>query len=120
MTPGWITTTLLDNDAPGGWAVARSREGFLHDTNGPLFPREWLKRQDLPVFAEHGIGHLDAGGRRRSAGLGLTSIDERTRILAGEWRIGPSPLGGTRLEVAIPNPAPARPQSGPSPEVRHD
>lgn len=69
---------------------------------------------------DDGIGHLDAGGRRRSAGLGLTSIDERTRILAGEWRIGPSPLGGTRLEVAIPNPAPARPQSGPSPEVRHD
>lgn len=59
MTPGWITTTLLDNDAPGGWAVARSREGFLHDQNGPLFPREWLKRQDLSVFAEHGIGHLD-------------------------------------------------------------
>ena len=59
MTPGWITTTLLDNDAPGGWAVARSREGFLHDDNGPLFPREWLKRQDLSVFAEHGIGHLD-------------------------------------------------------------
>ena len=59
MTPGWITTTLLDNDAPGGWAVARSRAGFLHDTNGPLFPREWLKRQDLSVFAEHGIGHLD-------------------------------------------------------------
>ncbi|MGY2376736.1 NAD(+) diphosphatase [Pseudomonas sp. SDO524_S393] len=59
MTPGWITTTLLDNDTPGGWAVARSRDGFLHDTNGPLFPREWLKRQDLAVFAEHGIGHLD-------------------------------------------------------------
>lgn len=38
MTPGWITTTLLDNDAPGGWAVARSREGFLLDDNGPLFP----------------------------------------------------------------------------------
>ena len=54
MTPGWITTTLLDNDAPGGWAVARSREGFLLDDNGPLFPREWLKRQDLSVMAEHG------------------------------------------------------------------
>jgi NAD+ diphosphatase len=39
--------------------VARSREGFLLDDNGPLFPREWLKRQDLSVMAEHGIGHLD-------------------------------------------------------------
>lgn len=58
MTPGWITTTLLDNETPGGWAVARSRDGFLRDDNGPLFP-EWLKRQDISVFAEHGIGHLD-------------------------------------------------------------
>ena len=52
---------------------------------------------------DDGVGCLDARGRRRSAGLGLTSIDERTRILAGEWRIGPGPLGGTRLEVAIPS-----------------
>jgi NAD+ diphosphatase len=34
-------------------------EGFLFDDNGALFPREWLKRQDLAILAEHGIGHLD-------------------------------------------------------------
>jgi NAD+ diphosphatase len=39
--------------------VARSPEGFLCDDNGALFPREWLKRQDLSILAEHGIGHLD-------------------------------------------------------------
>ncbi|VVO78459.1 MULTISPECIES: NAD(+) diphosphatase [Pseudomonas] len=58
MTSRW-TTAVLDTDQPGGWAVARSPEGFLFDDNGALFPREWLKRQDLPVLAEHGIGHLD-------------------------------------------------------------
>ncbi|MBP8204067.1 MAG: NAD(+) diphosphatase, partial [Pseudomonas sp.] len=24
-----------------------------------LFPREWLNKQDLPVIAEHGLGHFD-------------------------------------------------------------
>ncbi|OOG10666.1 MULTISPECIES: NAD(+) diphosphatase [unclassified Pseudomonas] len=58
MTSRW-TTAVLDTDLPGGWAVARSPEGFLFDDNGALFPREWLKRQDLSILAEHGIGHLD-------------------------------------------------------------
>ena len=58
MTSRW-TTAVLDTDTPGGWAVARSPEGFLFDENGALFPREWLKRQELSVLAEHGIGHLD-------------------------------------------------------------
>ncbi|GLX89226.1 NADH pyrophosphatase [Pseudomonas weihenstephanensis] len=58
MTPRW-TTAVLDTNLSGGWAVARSPEGFLVDDNGPLFAREWLKSQDLPVLAEHGIGHLD-------------------------------------------------------------
>ena len=58
MIPRW-TTAVLDTDQPGGWAVARSPEGFLFDDNGALFAREWLKRQDLSILAEHGIGHLD-------------------------------------------------------------
>ncbi|WP_028621096.1 NAD(+) diphosphatase [Pseudomonas sp. Ant30-3] len=58
MTSRW-TTAVLDTDQPGGWAVARSPDGFLFDDNGALFPREWLKRQDVSVLAEHGIGHLD-------------------------------------------------------------
>ncbi|WP_271408176.1 NAD(+) diphosphatase [Pseudomonas sp. Q1-7] len=50
---------LLDVATPGGWAVAHCRQQFLADSNGVLFPREWLKRQELPLLAEHGIGRFD-------------------------------------------------------------
>ena len=53
------TTAVLDIQAPGGWVVVSSEQGFLLDGNGALFPREWLKRLDLPVISEHGIGHFD-------------------------------------------------------------
>lgn len=56
MSSGWQTTPALDNAQPGGWALVRSRQGFLADGNGVLFPREWLKRQDLPLAAEYGLG----------------------------------------------------------------
>ncbi|PAU57726.1 NADH pyrophosphatase [Pseudomonas sp. PIC25] len=50
---------LIDGAPAGGWALAHCRQQFLCDSNGLLFPREWLKRQDLPVLCEHGIGHFD-------------------------------------------------------------
>jgi NAD+ diphosphatase len=53
------TTAVLDIQNSGGWAVVHSEQGFLLDGNGVLFPREWLKRQELPVMGEHGIGHFD-------------------------------------------------------------
>lgn len=53
------TTAILDTQLSGGWAVVHSAQGFLLDSNGVMFPREWLKRQDLPVLSEHGIGHFD-------------------------------------------------------------
>ncbi|MBI6954831.1 MULTISPECIES: NAD(+) diphosphatase [Pseudomonas] len=58
MSARW-TTAVLDPQISGGLAVARSPDGFLMDANGALFPRDWLKRQDLDVLCEHGIGHLD-------------------------------------------------------------
>lgn len=58
MSSRW-TTAVLDPQIAGGWAVARSPAGFLLDDNGALFPRDWLKRQDLDVLCEHGIGHFD-------------------------------------------------------------
>jgi len=58
MSARW-TTAVLDPQITGGVAVARSPEGFLVDDNGALFPRDWLKRQDLDVLCEHGIGHFD-------------------------------------------------------------
>ncbi|MDD0977627.1 NAD(+) diphosphatase [Pseudomonas fontis] len=58
MSARW-TTAVLDTTITGGWAVARCAEGFLVDGNGALFPRDWLKRQELDVLFEHGIGHYD-------------------------------------------------------------
>lgn len=58
MSKSW-QPAVLDTTQAGGWALAHFRQGFLADSNGVLFPREWLKRQDLPAFEEHGLGHLD-------------------------------------------------------------
>ncbi|MEC6744209.1 NAD(+) diphosphatase [Pseudomonas qingdaonensis] len=58
MSARW-TTAVLDPNTPGGLAVAHCAEGFLVDANGALFPRDWLRRQDLDVVCEHGIGHFD-------------------------------------------------------------
>jgi len=49
---------LLDGERPGGLVLAHHRQHFLSDANGLLFPREWLKQQDLPLIAEHGLGHF--------------------------------------------------------------
>ncbi len=49
----------LDTAQSGGWALVYCRQQFLADSNGLLFPREWLKRQDLPIISEQGIGYLD-------------------------------------------------------------
>lgn len=57
--PSRWTTAVLDVATPGGLAVVHSDQGFLIDDSGTLFSREWLKRQDLPVGSEHGIGHFD-------------------------------------------------------------
>ena len=51
--------SLLDCQPAGGWALVHCNQQFLGDSNGLLFPREWLKQQELAVLAEHGIGHFD-------------------------------------------------------------
>jgi NAD+ diphosphatase len=51
-------SALLDSSAPGGWVLAHCQQHFLADVNGVLFPREWLKRQDLAILAEHGLGYF--------------------------------------------------------------
>ncbi|MGE8498106.1 MAG: NAD(+) diphosphatase [Pseudomonas sp.] len=57
MATRW-QSAWLDSQQAGGWVVAHCRQQFLGDSNGVLFPREWLKKQDLPIIAEHGIGHF--------------------------------------------------------------
>ena len=51
-------SALLDSRTPGGWVLAHCQQHFLADVNGVLFPREWLKRQDLAILAEHGLGYF--------------------------------------------------------------
>lgn len=43
----------------GGWALVHYRQAFLADANGVLFPRDWLRRQDLPVLGEQPVGWFD-------------------------------------------------------------
>ena len=50
---GW-----LDKSVAGGWVLVCCRQTFLSDANGLLFPREWLKRQSIPLVAEQGLGLL--------------------------------------------------------------
>lgn len=44
---------------PGGWALAHCEQAFLGDANGLLFPRDWLRRQELAVLAEQPLGWFD-------------------------------------------------------------
>ena len=50
---------LLDPAVEGGWAVVHCEHGFLRDGNGVLFPRAWLKRLELPVLSEQGLGYFE-------------------------------------------------------------
>lgn len=50
---------ILDPEKEGGWALVHCQQGFLIDSNGVLFPRGWLKRLDLPVLSEQGLGYYD-------------------------------------------------------------
>ncbi|WP_028237847.1 NAD(+) diphosphatase [Stutzerimonas azotifigens] len=50
---------VLDPAKAGGWAVVHCRQQFLSDPNGVLFPRDWLRRLELPVASEHGLGYFD-------------------------------------------------------------
>ncbi len=58
MSPRW-QPGLLEWQQAGGWALVHCRQQFLGDTNGVLFPRQWLEKQSLAILAEHGIGHFD-------------------------------------------------------------
>jgi NAD+ diphosphatase len=50
---------LLHPENEGGWALVHCQQGFLSDANGVLFPRPWIKRLELPVSGEHGLGYFE-------------------------------------------------------------
>lgn len=57
MTHASWQPAYADASLVGGWAIAHCEQGFLSDENGVLFPRDWLKRQELDIMAEQFIGH---------------------------------------------------------------
>lgn len=54
------------------------------------------------LIADDGKGFDEAAARRRG-GLGLTSIDERVRLVGGTVHLDTSPGRGTRISVRVPN-----------------
>jgi signal transduction histidine kinase len=51
------------------------------------------------------FGHgFDPAAGRRSAGLGLASMEERVRLVGGEISISSSPGQGTCIQVRVPWP----------------
>ena len=80
MAAGWQTTPPLDNAAAGGWALVRGPQGFLADANGVLFPRDWLKRQDWPISAEHGLGQFDGQP------VWLLQVEQPVELPGGFWQ----------------------------------
>jgi two-component system sensor histidine kinase UhpB len=53
-------------------------------------------------IADDGRGFDESAARRRG-GLGLTSIDERVRLVGGTVQVDTSPGHGTRISVRVPN-----------------
>jgi NAD+ diphosphatase len=61
-------------------AVVHGDQGFLLDSNGVMFSREWLRRQDLPVVSEHGIGHFDGEP------VYLLVLDKSVEVEGASWQ----------------------------------
>lgn len=70
----------LDPSGSGGWAMLCCRQTFLCDSNGLLFPRQWLQRQELPLLAEFGIGHF-AGDE-----VYLLTVDQPLELPGCNWQ----------------------------------
>ena len=76
---GW-QAAWLDASTPGGWAIVCHRQHFLSDANGMLFPREWLKRQELRLIAEQGIG------RYKGDDVFLLVLEQPLEMLGCHWQ----------------------------------
>lgn len=71
---------FLDPAQPGGWALLFCQQHFLADANGVLFPRDWIKRQELEILAEQGIGHF-AGDP-----IYLLQVPQSTHLDGASWQ----------------------------------
>ena len=73
--PGWIDPAQL-----GGKVVLHHRQHFVFDEHGPLFPREWVMRLNLPILACHGLGHFEGEP------VYLLELPENIEMPMGAWR----------------------------------
>lgn len=71
--------THLDLSVDGGWALVHCQQAFLHDRVGVLFPRDWLKRLQLPLLSEQGLGYFE--GER----IFLFDLAQREPIPGASW-----------------------------------
>jgi non-specific serine/threonine protein kinase/serine/threonine-protein kinase len=65
--------------------------------------------------ADDGTG-FDPAAARRAGGLGLASIEERTRLLGGHCTLVSAPATGTEIEACVPLPAPEPAEAVPAGE----
>lgn len=79
MSARWLPE-LLDCRQPGGLALVHHRQHFLGDANGLFFPRAWLQNQELPVVAEHGLGHF------RGEPLYLVELTHQAELPGCTWQ----------------------------------
>lgn len=59
-------------------------------------------------LGDDGVGFDPALVAERRAGLGLTGLEERVKLMGGQFQISSSPGAGTRLQVTIPLPPPSQ------------
>ena len=71
---------FLDPAQPGGWALLYCQQQFLADANGVLFPRDWIKRQELDILAEQGIGHFGEDA------VYLLQVTPSTQLDGASWQ----------------------------------
>ena len=71
---------LLDPATPGGWAVVHCQQQFLFDSSGVLFPRDWLKRLELPLLSEQGLGYFDGDA------VFLYELDRPAAVPGAGWQ----------------------------------
>ena len=73
-----------------------------------------VKRVEVRLWEESGDIHLivsdlgkgfDVEAARQSRGLGLTSMQERVRLVNGIMKIQSKPMGGTTIHIRVPSSA---------------
>lgn len=64
--------------------------------------RVWTTRRDVHLeVRDHGVG-FDVRNARHTTGLGLVSMEERVKLVAGELRVRSAPRRGTTVHARVP------------------